>query len=40
MHCLGCPHAVAESLQDACAAHGADVNALVEKLNAHFAQKA
>lgn len=40
MHCLGCPHAVGESLQDACAAHGADVNALVEKLNAHFAQKA
>ena len=40
MHCLGCPHAVAESLQDACAAHGADVDALVEKLNAHLAQKA
>ncbi len=40
MHCLGCPHAVGESLQDACAAHGADVNALVEQLNAHLAQKA
>ncbi|MEA5145408.1 MAG: DUF1858 domain-containing protein, partial [Candidatus Limiplasma sp.] len=23
MHCLGCPHATAESLQDACAVHGA-----------------
>lgn len=34
MHCLGCPHATAESIEDACAAHGADADALVEKLNA------
>lgn len=40
MHCLGCPHATAESLEDACAAHGADVDALVEKLNEHLAGKA
>ena len=40
MHCLGCPHAVGESIKDACAAHGTDADALVEKLNAHFAQKA
>lgn len=40
MHCLGCPHATAESLQDACAVHGADVEALVEKLNAHVEAKA
>ena len=33
MHCLGCPHATAESLEDACAAHGTDADALVEKLN-------
>lgn len=33
MHCLGCPHATGESLEDACAAHGADADALVEKLN-------
>lgn len=39
MHCLGCPHATAESLEMACAAHGADVDALVEKLNAHLAEK-
>ena len=38
MHCLGCPHATAESLADACAAHGADVNELVEKLNAYLAE--
>ena len=40
MHCLGCPHATAESHQDACAVHGADVEALVEKLNAHVEAKA
>jgi len=40
MHCLGCPHATAESLEDACAVHGADADALVEKLNAHMAENA
>lgn len=40
MHCLGCPHATAESLEDACAAHGVDVNALVDKLNAFLANEA
>ena len=40
MHCLGCPHATAESLEQACAAHGADVDALVEKLNAYLSEKA
>ncbi len=40
MHCLGCPHATAESLEDACAVHGADADALVEKLNEHLADKA
>ncbi len=39
MHCLGCPHATAESLEMACAAHGADTDALVEKLNAYFEGK-
>lgn len=24
MHCLGCPHATAESIEDACAVHGAE----------------
>lgn len=40
MHCLGCPHATAESLEDACAVHGADADALVEKLNEHLSQQA
>ena len=39
MHCLGCPHATAESIADACAAHGSDADALVEKLNAYLADK-
>ncbi len=39
MHCLGCPASRGESIEQACAVHGADVNALVEKLNAYFAEK-
>ena len=33
MHCLGCPASSAESLEEACAVHGIDVDELVEKLN-------
>ena len=39
MHCLGCPHATAESLQDACAVHGVSADELVEKLNEYFESK-
>jgi len=39
MHCLGCPHAVMESLEMACAAHGVNVDELVDQLNAYFAEK-
>ena len=39
MHCFGCPHATAESLADACAAHGSDPEELVEKLNDYLSQK-
>ena len=39
MHCLGCPASRMESLEDACAVHGTDVEELVAKLNAHFANK-
>ena len=38
MHCLGCTHATAESIDDACAAHGSDPDALVEKLNEYLRQ--
>ena len=37
MHCLGCPHATAESLEDACRAHGANVDELVHQLNEFLA---
>ena len=39
MHCLGCPHATAESIEAASAVHGVDADALVEKLNEYFAEK-
>ena len=40
MHCLGCPHATAESIEDACLVHGINADELVDKLNEYFAQKA
>ena len=39
MHCMGCPFSQMESLQDGCAAHGTDVDELVEKLNEYLASK-
>ena len=37
MHCLGCPSARGESIEMACAVHGTDADALVEKINAFLA---
>ena len=39
MHCLGCPASRGESIEQACAVHNTDCDALLEKLNAHFADK-
>lgn len=39
MHCLGCPGAISESLQDACAVHGTNVDELVHQLNEFLAAK-
>ena len=39
MHCLGCPSAQAESLQEACMVHGTDVNAIVGKMNEYLSGK-
>ncbi len=36
MHCLGCPSAQMETLEEACNAHGIAVDAVVEKLNQHL----
>ncbi|MFI3168413.1 MAG: DUF1858 domain-containing protein [Faecalibacterium sp.] len=37
MHCLGCPSARGETLEQACAVHGVDCDDLIAKLNAHMA---
>jgi hybrid cluster-associated redox disulfide protein len=37
MHCLGCPSARGESIEQACAVHGTDADALVEKIKAFLA---
>ena len=34
MHCLGCPSARGETIGEACMVHGADINTLLQKLNA------
>ena len=39
MHCLGCPSARGESLEEACMVHGVVVNELLEKINKHLADK-
>lgn len=39
MHCLGCPSARGESIEQACAVHGTDADELVKKLNEYFAEK-
>ncbi len=39
MHCLGCPSASGESIAEACMVHGADADALIDKLNAYLADK-
>ncbi|MCH3972007.1 MAG: DUF1858 domain-containing protein [Oscillospiraceae bacterium] len=39
MHCLGCPASRGETLAEACAVHGVDVEELVEVLNQHLADK-
>lgn len=40
MHCLGCPHATAETIEEACLAHGANCDELVHQLNEYFSEKA
>ena len=39
MHCLGCPHATAESIEDASMVHGVDADALVKALNEFLDQQ-
>jgi hybrid cluster-associated redox disulfide protein len=37
MHCLGCPAARSETLEEACQVHGQDADVLLAKINAHTA---
>ncbi len=38
MHCLGCPSARGETLEQACAVHGVDADELVKKINEHLSK--
>lgn len=39
MHCLGCPSSQMETLEEACAVHGINVDVLEEKLNKSLENK-
>ena len=39
MHCLGCAMAHGETIEQACAVHGIDVNGLMTSINAYLADK-
>lgn len=38
MHCLGCPAAQAETLEEACAVHGVDPDKVAEAINAKISE--
>ena len=38
MHCLGCPASRGESIEQACAVHGVDVDQLINKINEHLSK--
>ena len=40
MHCLGCPSAQGESLEEACMVHGIDCDTLVSQINEILSSKA
>lgn len=39
MHCVGCPAAQGESIEEACVVHGMDAEELIEKINTYLADK-
>ena len=39
MHCLGCPSARMETIEQACMVHGVDPDQLVEEINAFLATR-
>ena len=40
MHCLGCPSAAGETIEEACMVHNTDCDALIEKMNQFLEIKA
>lgn len=39
MHCLGCPSARGENVEQACMVHGVDADALVDDINEYLSAK-
>ena len=39
MHCLGCPASRGETVEEACAVHGVDADALIARVNEYLASK-
>ncbi len=39
MHCIGCPSASGESVEDACMVHGANCDELIAKINDYLKDK-
>ena len=37
MHCVGCPAAQGETIEEACAVHGMDAQALIDSINKFLA---
>lgn len=40
MHCIGCPASQGESLEDACAVHGMNVDEVLKQINEYLEKKA
>ncbi len=36
MHCVGCPSAQGETLEEACMVHGLDVDPILKQINAYL----
>ncbi len=39
MHCVGCPSAAMESLEEACMVHGMNVDEVIASINGYLANK-
>ena len=39
MHCVGCPSSISESLEDACAVHGLDADAVLAQIREYLASR-